>query len=137
MPSGAFRSVLLLGAFAVKVPRFRNLGAGMRSNRWEREMWRKWRPVFRWATLCPVYFADPAGFVVIMPRAVQPVTPEEVEAMPDYYPTITSETKVEDHGRLGVHVVALDYGLPCQDMVLQQRQYYSQKASSAAIDIPK
>jgi hypothetical protein len=118
MPSGAFRFVLLLGAFAFKFPRYRNIGAGMRSNRWEREMWQKWQPIFKWTTLCPVYFADPAGFLVIMPRALQPVSREEVEAMPDYYPAITSETKVEDHGRLGLRVVALDYGLPDQNLCL-------------------
>lgn len=99
-------------------------------------MWQKWRPIFKWVTLCPVYFADPAGFLVIMPRALQPVTREEVEAMPDYYPAITSETKVEDHGRIDLRVVALDYGLPDQHLVLEQRRYYSQKASSAAIEIP-
>ena len=136
MPSGAFRFVLLLGAFAFKFPRYRNIAAGMRSNRWEREMWKNWQPKFKWATLCPVYLADPAGFIVIMPRAQQPVTREEVEAMPDYYPMITSEPKVENYGRLGLRVVALDYGLSDKQSVLERRQYYSQNACSTAIETP-
>ena len=37
------------------------------------------------------------GVIVVMPRATQPVTFEEVVvAMGDYYPDITSETKPAD-----------------------------------------
>jgi len=138
MPCGVYRCVLMLGALAIKVPRLRQLSDGMRSNRWEREMWHTWRPIFRWTTLCPVYLADPLGLVVIMPRATQPVSQEEIDAMPDYYPDITSETKNEDHGRLDATIVALDYGLPHEDMVLSRREYYRQRAASApAAVVPK
>jgi len=67
-----------------------------------------------------------------MPRASQPVTFAEIEALPDYYPEITAESKVEDYGRLGGRVVAIDYGLPDRDMVENQRAYYATKADSPA-----
>jgi len=123
--SGVFRRVILAGRFALKIPRFRTLSAGLRCNRWEREMWRKWRPLFGWENLCPIKFADPFGLFVIMPRATQPVTFDDVvAARPAYYPDITSETKPADFGRLGNRVVALDYGLPNADTVAEQRAYY-------------
>ena len=128
MPSGAFRFVVLIGRFAVKLPHVRNLLLGLRCNRWEREMWRTWRPIFGWENLCPVMFADPLGVIVVMPRAMQPVTFDEVvTATPDYYPDITSETKLEDFGRVGNKVLALDYGLPDADMVANRREYYISK----------
>jgi hypothetical protein len=137
MPCGAFRYVILIGALAVKIPRLRNFSGGMRSNRWEREMWQKWRPIFRWQTLCPVYLADPAGLFLVMPRAKQPVTSEDVDALPDYYPSVTSETKAEDYGRLGPDIVTLDYGLPYTEDVIRQRQYYGEKAESPAMVLSK
>jgi hypothetical protein len=92
-------------------------------------MWRIWRPVFGWTNLCPVTFADPLGLLVVMPRAAQPVTFEEVvAATPDCYPDTTCETKPEDFGRLGDRVVALDYGLPDADMVCERRAYYRRMA---------
>jgi hypothetical protein len=137
MPRGAFRSVFLLGGLALKVPRISNLRAGMRSNRWEREMWFTWRPIFGWANLCPIHFADPLGVVVVMPRAAQPVTPEEVEALPDYHPPYAAEYKAEDYGRTSEGVVALDYGLGHADIVAERRAYYKQKSDSPAVVIPK
>jgi hypothetical protein len=129
MPFGVFRRVILVGRYAVKVPRLRNTLSGLRCNRWEREMWRTWRPIFGWENLCPVTFADPLGLFVIMPRATPPVTFEDVAAAtPDYYPDITSETKPEDFGRVGDQVLALDYGLSDADLVAERRAYYvSQK----------
>jgi hypothetical protein len=97
-------------------------------------MWRTWRRVFGWHNLCPILFADPFGLVVVMPRAAQPVTLEEmVEATPDYYPDITSETKPADFGRVGDRVLALDYGLPDADMVLERRAYYRSRAASHGV----
>lgn len=137
MQHGAFRSVFLLWGVALKLPRITNLRAGMRSNRWEREMWFKWRNVFGWDCLCPVYFADPLGWLVVMPRAEQPVAQEEVDALPDYYPNHTAELKHDDYGRLEQRVVALDYGLGFADAVAVQRKYYRQKSDTPAIVIPK
>lgn len=68
-----------------------------------------------------------------MPRAAQPVTFDEVkEATRDYYPQPTYETKVEDFGRIGAKVLALDYGLPWSDLVADTRTYYATHRSVAA-----
>lgn len=123
---GSFRRVLLVGAFAVKLPRLRWLLPGMRCNRWEREMWRTWRPRIGWRTLCPVRFADPLGLIVIMPR-VQPATAEDVEReTPDDYPQITCEFALyKDWGWLNGRVVSIDYGLWDSASVLEKRGYYA------------
>jgi hypothetical protein len=94
-------------------------------------MWRNWRPIFGWENLCPVLLADPIGLIVVMPRAAQPVTADEVAAAaPDYYPDITSESKPADFGRVGNHVLALDYGLPYDDMVVERRAYYQSRVAA-------
>jgi hypothetical protein len=63
--------------------------------------------------------------VVVMPRAVQPVTEAELDAAdPDHYPDITAESKPEDFGRMDGRVVALDYGLPYADMVRERRAHF-------------
>lgn len=129
MLAGVFRRVLTLGAVAVKLPRLAHFRGGMRSNRWEREMWRTWRPYFGWNTLCPVLFADPVGLVLVMARAEQPITQTEFESLPDAYPGITAEAKLQDYGRCGGRVVAVDYGLWDAHDVAQRRDYYRSFAS--------
>jgi hypothetical protein len=63
----------------------------LRCNRWERDVWRVWRPKFKWSNLRPIWFADRFGLVVVMACAL-PVTQEEVDAeMLDYYPMINCE----------------------------------------------
>jgi hypothetical protein len=94
MPRGVYRRVIATGPIVWKFPRLARFTEGLRCNQWEREMWQRWRPLLQWETLCPVLFADPLGLVVIMPRAAQPVRVSEVEAMPDYYPQTTAESKV-------------------------------------------
>ena len=122
---GDFRRVFLIGSFALKTPRLRRLAAGLRCNRWEREMWQVWRAKFGWPNLCPILFADWAGLLVVMPRADQPVTEREAhEALGDHYPDITSESKRADFGRVGYRVVVLDYGLPDANAVRERRAYY-------------
>lgn len=94
-------------------------------------MWRVWRPKFQWSHLCPIWFADPLGFIVVMPRAL-PVTQEEVDAQtPDYYPMVTCEGKPQDHGRVDGRLVVLDYGLPDADMVREQRATYANRQGPA------
>lgn len=94
-------------------------------------MWRKWRPIFGWENLCPVVLADRLGIFVVMPRAAQPVTFEEVKAAtPDYYPEPTYETKPEDFGRVNGRVLALDYGLPSAEAVSERRAYYRRLQAS-------
>lgn len=132
MPSGVFRRVILVGRFAIKIPHWRNAFSGLRCNRWEREMWFTWRPIFGWQNLCPIRFADPLGLVVVIPRATQPVTFEDVvAATPDYYPDITSEMKAVDFGWVEGRVLALDYGLPYADAVRERRAYYVEHESRA------
>lgn len=129
MPAGTFRFVMLIGRYAVKVPRIRHFAAGCRCNRWERETWRVWRPKFGWQHLCPVLAADPFGLVLVMPRAEQPVTFQDViSATPDYYPEPIVETKPEDFGRIAGAVVALDYGLWGKNEVSERRTYYQSKS---------
>lgn len=137
MPRGVFRRVFLLGSFAVKTPRLQHFAMGMRSNRWEREMWLYWQPRFQWTTLCPVLWADPLGLVVVMSRAEQPVPQEMVDELPDYYPDITAETKHDDYGILDGQIVALDYGLPSADSVNERRRYYKGFGGIAAAEMPR
>jgi len=130
---GAFRRVLLIGSLAVKTPRLRRLAAGLRCNRWEREMWRVWRPTFGWPNLCPILFADPAGLIVVMPRADQAVSEQEArEALGNHYSEITSKSKPAEFGRLGYRVVVLDYGLPDRNAVHDRRRYFAERRKSAS-----
>lgn len=128
LPRGAFRTVILAGAYAVKVPRIRLLAVGMRCNRWEREVWRTWRLKVGWDFLCPIVFADPFGLIVVMRRAAQPVTEAEVESTraADWHPQVTCEHKVEDWGRIGPGIVVLDYcDLTTEEDVRERRAYYA------------
>ena len=130
MPYGVYRRVFLMGRFAIKIPRLRRIVSGLRSNRWEREMWYRWRPIFGWTNLCPIILADPFGFVVVvMSRACRPVTMEEIiESDPDDYPDITSEMKPADFGRIGNLIVALDYGLTDADNISARRAYLLERS---------
>jgi len=88
-------------------------------------MWRHWRRRFKWTCLCPILFADRFGIVVVMRRAEQPVSLDEIEAVAEpLYPDITCEWKPQDCGRLRGRVVALDYGLPDEASITERRQYY-------------
>ncbi|MCO4094391.1 MAG: hypothetical protein HEQ37_11530 [Acidovorax sp.] len=123
--------------YVIKIPRWSQLAAGMRSNRWEREMWTTWRLKFQWETLCPVIYADRFGLVVIMRRAEQPVSQAVVDDLPCYYPDITAETKHADFGALDGRVVALDYGLPLAQAVTDKRRYYAGFANMPAQQFPR
>jgi hypothetical protein len=83
--------------------------------------------------LCPIKFADSCGCVVVMERAMQPVTIEEIEAAdPDYYPDIDVEPKPENYGRLDGAIVALDYGLWDERSVRERREYLASKDPTGA-----
>ena len=134
MPAGQFRRAYLFHRFVIKLPRIRNLSGGLRSNRWEREIWRKWRLKFPQCTdLCPVLVADPLGLFVVMPRASQPVTETEADEFSanDPYPGRDCEGKIEDLGYLDGRVVALDYGLPYADLVAKRRTYLRKLSETA------
>jgi hypothetical protein len=126
MASGDYRRAFIIGNFVLKVPRLRNLTSGIRCNKWEREMWLVWRPKFLWENLCPIVFADKFGMFVLMHRATQPVTLEEIkENDRDYYPDITAEYKPSDWGWFNGMLVAVDYGLPDLQMINDRRNSYS------------
>ena len=120
MPAGRFRYVKRCGNFAIKLPRFRNFIEGLRCNRWEREAWTVWRPIFKWRSLCPVLFADRVGLLLVMPWAVQPVTEEQMETAedPDLHPSTDAEQKTENYGLVNGRALALDYGLWTADAIL-------------------
>lgn len=128
MLSDRFRRVFVLGRFAVKVPQIQFFSLGMRCNRWEREMWRTWRLVFGWIDLCPIVFADVLGLMVVMPRAVQPVSLEEIRTAASSDHPVFSDCEPEDWGRVDGCVCVVDYGLPFADMVEEQRALYARMA---------
>lgn len=76
-------------------------------------MWRVWRPKFKWENLCPIIFADPLGLVVVIARARESVSLEDmIAADTDEHPDINVEyDKLESWGWLTDRVVAVDYGL--------------------------
>jgi hypothetical protein len=93
-------------------------------------MWRKWRLRFNWDCLCPILFADPFGFVVVMRRAQQPVTEEQIEEFvaDPLYPDVSCEWKPADCGLIDGRLVALDYGLPDEDSMAERREDYGRFA---------
>lgn len=111
--SGATRHVLLIGCWAVKVPRvtsWRNFLQGLLANMQEREFART-----GWPELCPVLWAVPGGWVLVMARA-QPLTaaewsdfrPDDFCAARDY--AVPVESKHCSFGTLAGRIVAVDYG---------------------------
>lgn len=109
---GATRTVLLIGRWAVKLPRlgggYRSLLYGLLANHQEvqfRNLDHK---------LCPVRFWLPFGLLVVMPRVsplAQELTSEEYEAFvecEDY--VLPVESKADSFGWLGDRLVAIDYG---------------------------
>lgn len=130
MPQGNWRRVLLIGPFAVKIPRGERAAGAMCLNRWEHEMWSVWRPRFGWQHLCPVLWCDPSGRILIMRRATLDATDEEIKALDlalDLCPEPTCEYKPEDWGHLDGRLVVLDYGYACHsdEEITNQRAYYA------------
>lgn len=129
--TGSNRRVLLTQRYAFKFPRLRHPICGNRSNRWEREMWRHWRPVFGWDTLCPVIFADPLGIVVVMPRVTEAdsnAIEAAIEKDSEFYPQPTTEFMAAGYGVVDGRAVCFDYGLADADMVRERRNYYVEHA---------
>jgi hypothetical protein len=131
MPLGATRRVLLIGRYALKVPRLDTFRGALCANKWEREVWNVWQPIFGWQHICPVLFADPFGLLVVMPRCTQPVDQDVVDAsIEDHYPEVNHESKADDHGYLQGRIVVVDYGLPLPKMVENERRRYDQVAAA-------
>lgn len=124
--AGATRTVIVTKRFAWKFPRFYRKGRvfqwsqflqGMLANLQER-YWAR----FKYPQLCPIYFADPLGLLVVMPRceAMSPYT-ASTRAMPDEDFEVFSsigegegcvpiENVVCNFGFLNGQLVSFDYG---------------------------
>lgn len=140
VPTGDSRFVLCLPAIrvAVKFPRFRNLRFGLHNNRWEREMWHVWRPQFGWKSLCPIRFADPWGFVVVMQLAGKQASPDEAEDQdPREFLDITSEGKPDDYRWLNGRIVVVDYGLNSEESATMSREDYRRRLALKQARPPK
>ena len=137
MQCGVYRCVLCIGNIAIKLPRITRLIKGLRCNRWESEMWKVWRPIFGWENLCPVIIAGPAGIFLLMRRAAQPVTFEEVKRINtedyDYYPDINVEYKPENWGKVENKLVCLDYGIEDKNLIKERRSYLESKRSNFSV----
>ena len=110
---GVTRSVLLIGPWAVKVPRlteWRLFLLGLLANMQEALFSRT-----GWPELCPVLWSVPGGFLIIMRRATV-LTDEEFLTLDldrwvqraNYI--IPAEIKSDSFGYLDGRLVAVDYG---------------------------
>lgn len=113
--AGVSRAVLLVGPWAIKVPRASSWKAflwGLLANMQEADLGSR-----GWPELCPVRFTLPGGFLVIMERA-EVCTVERAPAEADYRRLtnvegrcVPAEWKPSSWGRLpDGRLVAVDYG---------------------------
>lgn len=114
---GSTRTVILIGAYAVKIPgawawprRYRSFLQGLLANASEREFSRA-----GWEGLCPLTFSLPGGWLNVMRRA-RPITREEWFAF-DFTSfanrgdwILPAEEKMDSFGVLNGEIVAIDYG---------------------------
>jgi hypothetical protein len=115
---GVFRRlVIVIGAVALKFARNAN---GRACNRYEADLYRNTTP-HRRAMLCPVLWASPGGFLLVMRAAVplsEMMRPEEYQETFeewDYMPGEDGcpfEPKESDWGWFKGRRVALDYSTP-------------------------
>ena len=112
--SGSSRLVILTRRHALKLPHpgsWRRFLRGLLANMQEAAFGR-----LGWPEVCPVLWAMPGGWLVVMPRATCLTTPtpfdEEYHArltnLPDR--VIPAENKASSWGYLGGRLVAVDYG---------------------------
>ena len=106
---GTTRVVFLCGAYAFKIPTFKSWNLflnGLLANMQEK--------LFSgvWEELCPVVWAIPGGFCVVMRRA-QPISEEQWEEVCGHIPEHIfniAESKSINYGWLDGKIVAVDYG---------------------------
>ena len=111
--SGATRTVLLIGRYAIKVPRcssWRTFLNGLLANMQERQFART-----GWPELCPVLASLPGGWLLVMPRAAPMSDAEWCDFEPEAFCetesyTLPVEHKQDSFGLLDGRVVAVDYG---------------------------
>jgi len=110
---GANRLVILTRQHAYKIPTLRNWRDflfGLLNNMNEARLGRAGLDGY-----CPVLFAAPGGFLIVMPRACI-LTEDEflafdaVEFCERGEYRINAEHKPDSFGRLGARIVAVDYG---------------------------
>jgi hypothetical protein len=114
---GVSREVICIGRWALKIPKltrgWRQFLIGLLANMQERDLSK-----LGWPQLCPVAFALPGGWLVVMHRAT-PLTDEQAESLDplsilsrdDY--AIPAEPKASSFGVLGGRIVVVDYGDNC------------------------
>lgn len=111
---GTTRRVILVGRYAIKVPRvdygWQAILGGLLANM------REWSfSCAGWPELCPVLWRIPGGFLIVMRRA-RPLTDEEWTAFDydsfietdDYF--VPVDYKYGSFGILDGRIVAVDYG---------------------------
>lgn len=115
--SGVSRIVLLIGRYAIKIPRC-NRGddffvLGMQGNILERERWRASKRDYPngHPALAPIYFCFPFGLLLIMKRyrmmLDRPLTREEIAALPFInVDNNGNNAALDEQGR----IVIIDYG---------------------------
>jgi hypothetical protein len=113
--TGVTREVLLVGRWALKVPKltsgWTNFLYGLVANMREREYSAK-----EWPELCPVVFSVPGGWLIVMLRA-GPLTDELLDrldmvgfATPEDGRVLPIEMKGSSFGVLNGRIVVVDYG---------------------------
>ena len=116
---GATRAVLLIGLYAVKIPRWyswKHFLLGLIANMQERDF-----SAAKWPELCPVVWAAWGGWLVVMRRA-EPITEAHWE---NFRPTVANgwaggiegegyyvpcEPKMDSFGWYKGRIVCIDYG---------------------------
>lgn len=110
---GCYRSVILIGKYAIKIPTFtewRLFLHGLLSNIKEKKLWKYTHDI----QLCPVLWSCPGGFLNIAERVIE-VTRDEWQEIPREYLLKISmgfpvEQKPESFGWMNGRLVILDYG---------------------------
>ncbi len=106
--AGCTRIVWLFETFVIKLARLQfGIRRGMQANRNERNWWRWYQD----PRTCPVMFADPFGFIVVMPRA-QRRAPDDVwdVARTGYFDGLPEDHIPENVGWINDRPVMIDYG---------------------------
>lgn len=107
--SGVTRIVLLVGKYAVKLPRigqgWKRFVCGVYSNLSEHECWGVNKSIGHTQYLCPILFSF-GGFIIIMPRIKICTTDEELE---DYPKEDGDDYKPINYGYYEGRVVCVDY----------------------------
>lgn len=113
---GTTRTVILIGSYAIKIPRFwhkfpshrwkiflRGILANIDENFW-------WKCAFQKEKLCPVLWKSPLGFILIMRRAA-PLKEEEYdkEKLENDFKLLPLDNKLINFGKIENRIVLIDY----------------------------